>query len=82
MTGTYIIGCPQEYMGHAEFRDLDFHSPSNLRGVKGSRADVNIHQQITNEWAEFGSRNPNATRRQIEEFAKYIDDKYAEHWWP
>src|SRR5262249_25600536 len=32
---------PQEYMDHPEFKDFDFHHPSNIQGVKGSRADVN-----------------------------------------
>jgi hypothetical protein len=48
--------------------------------VKGSRADVNIHQLITDEWAEFGRLNPNASRAEIEDFAKVIDDRYSKHW--
>ena len=71
---------PQEYVDHPEFRDYDFHQPGNIQGVKGSRADVNTHQLITNEWAEFGRFNPNATRAQIEDFAAQIDARFARHW--
>lgn len=39
---------PQRYREHPEFGNFDFDDPSNIRGVKGPRADVNIHQQITN----------------------------------
>ncbi len=67
-------------MDHPEFKDFDFHQPSNLQGVKGSRADVNTHQLITNDWAEFRRLNPNATKAQIEAFAQQIDAKYAQHW--
>ena len=71
---------PQEYIDHPEFKDFDFHQPSNIQGVKGSRADVNIHQKITNEWTDFRALNPNATRAQIEEFAATMDAKYAQFW--
>ncbi len=71
---------PQEYMDHPEFRGYDFHQPNNIQGVKGSRADVNTHQLITNEWADFRRLNPNATRAQIEAFAAQIDARYAQHW--
>jgi hypothetical protein len=72
---------PQEYMDHPEFADFDFHDPSNLQGVRGSRSDVNVHQDITNRWAEFRRQNPNAGRAQIEEFAAQIDDEFAAEWW-
>lgn len=68
-------------MNHPEFKDYDFHDPENLQGVKGSRADVNVHQGITNDWAEFRRQNPDASRAQIEEFAKQMDEKYANEWW-
>jgi hypothetical protein len=71
---------PQKYRDHPELKDFDFHQPSNLQGVKGSRADVNTHQRITNDWEEFGRQNPNATRAQIEDFAKQLDTKYANDW--
>ncbi len=71
---------PQEYMDHPGFQNYDFHQPSNIQGVKGSRADVNTHQLITNEWAEFRRLHPNATRSQIEAFAAQIDVRYARHW--
>jgi hypothetical protein len=67
-------------MDHPEFRDYDFHQPGNIQGVKGSRADVNTHQLITNEWAEFRRLNPNATRAQIEAFAAQIDARFAQPW--
>jgi hypothetical protein len=69
-----------EYIDHPDFRDYDFHQPSNIQGVKGSRANVNTHQLITNEWADFRRLNPNATRAQIETFASQIDARYAQHW--
>ncbi|MDB5342830.1 MAG: tandem-95 repeat protein [Schlesneria sp.] len=77
---------PQEYMDHPDFKDFDFHQPSNQQGVRGSRPNAgtgivtNTHQLITNEWAEFRRLNPNATRAQIEAFAKQIDAQYAQHW--
>lgn len=71
---------PQEYREHSDFKDFDFDQPDNIIGVKGSRADVNTHQKITNEWAEFKKSKPKATRSQIEDFAKEIDKKYKEHW--
>ncbi|MEG4337391.1 S8 family serine peptidase [Microcoleus sp. D3_18_C2] len=71
---------PQFYKDHPEFQNFDYHAPSNIRGVKGSRADENIHQQITNDWAEFQRSNPSATRLQIENFAKQIDRQYSQHW--
>src|SRR5262249_53861945 len=44
---------PQEYREHPEFKDFDFDAPKNIQGVKGSRSDENIHQDITNAWAVF-----------------------------
>ena len=72
---------PQYYRDHPDFADFDFHDPSNLVGVQGSRSDNNIHQQITNEWSEFQRQNPNATRSEIEAFRDAIDSKYADAWW-
>jgi RHS repeat-associated protein len=71
---------PRAYEQHPEFRDFDFHDPSNIRGVKGSRSGENVHQLITNEWEDFRTRNPHATREQIERFAKGIDRRYGNHW--
>ena len=72
---------PQEYRDHPEFRDFDFHAPSNIQGVKGSRADVNLHQDVTNLWADFRKANPQATRAQIEDFAQEMDVRFQKHWW-
>jgi RHS repeat-associated protein len=72
---------PQEYREHREFSGFDFDDPDNIRGVKGNRADVNVHQRITNLWAEFGEQNPQATRQQIEAFASDIDMKFQQYWW-
>jgi RHS repeat-associated protein len=72
---------PRAFKDHPEFKDFDFHDPSNIRGVKGSSADVNIHQKITNEWEQFQRQSPDATRSQIEDFARGIDAKYDQHWW-
>ncbi len=71
---------PLRYQDHPEFQEFDFHDPSNIEGVKGSRADVNIHKDITNEWESFHSSNPNASRADIESFADDIYDKYSSHW--
>jgi RHS repeat-associated protein len=71
---------PQKYKDHPDFKDFDFHQPSNLKGVKGNRTDMNTHQRITNEWEEFGRQNPNATKVQIEDFANQLDTKYANDW--
>lgn len=73
---------PQEYRNRPDFKDFDFDAPSNIQGIKGSRADVNDHQQITNKWAEFRSANPYATRAQIESFARDIDVRFAQDWFP
>lgn len=72
---------PRAFESHPEFQGFDFHDPSNIRGVKGSRSDTNIHQYITNEWEQFRRDHPNATRAQIEDFADSIDERYGEHWW-
>lgn len=71
---------PQEYMNHPDFKNFDFHSPNNIQGVKGSRADVNVHQDITNDWAQFRKDNPTANGEQISGFATQIDTRYKEHW--
>ncbi len=72
---------PQKYRGHPEFKDYDFDAPPNLEGVKGNRADENIHQLITNRWKEFDKAHPHATRAQIENFASLIDEQFFNHWW-
>jgi hypothetical protein len=72
---------PQEYRGHPDFEKLDFDAPENIQGVKGSRADVNVHQDITNQWADFRKANPNASGKQIEAFAKKMDAKFQKDWW-
>jgi hypothetical protein len=71
---------PQRYTDYPEFKDFDFHAPSNIRGVKGARADVNIHQQITNRWEDFARSNPYATRSEIEAFRDQIANEFSEHW--
>ena len=71
---------PQEFKDHPDFQDFDFHEPGNIQGVKGSRSDVNTHQLITNDWADFRRINPNATRSQIEAFAEQIDTQYSKNW--
>src|SRR5262249_39212520 len=74
---------PQRLIGDPRFAGFDFHAPSNLRGVQGSRAGPgnNVHQLITNRWEEFLAQNPKATRAQIERFADEIDILFADHWW-
>ncbi|MEV0387957.1 SpvB/TcaC N-terminal domain-containing protein [Nonomuraea sp. NPDC050643] len=75
---------PQVFRDHPDFKDFDFHNPTNLRGVAGSRMNdrtKNIHQDITTDWERWRANNPNATRAQIEEFAKKIDEKYSAHYW-
>lgn len=72
---------PQEYRDHPDFKKFDFDAPENIQGVKGSRADVNVHQDITNQWADFRKANPNATGQQIKDFALKIDSMFQQHWW-
>lgn len=68
---------PQKYRNHPGFDDFDFDDARNIRGVKGRMADVNVHQQITNEWRSFDRQNSNPSRKEIERFAEYIDSKYG-----
>jgi len=72
---------PQAFRGHPEYEGFDFDSPENIRGVKGSKSDVNIHQDIANRWEAFRRANRNASRAQIEEFARQIDVDFQQHWW-
>jgi RHS repeat-associated protein len=74
---------PQYYQSHPEFSDFDFHAPSNIRGVQGSRSGPgnNVHQDITNEWSQFQRTNPGASRSQIEDFAGQIDVRYGHRFW-
>ncbi|MEU4742211.1 RHS repeat-associated core domain-containing protein [Actinosynnema sp. NPDC023658] len=75
---------PQMYRNHPEFKDFDFDAPSNMRGVQGSRVPgntTNHHQQITNRWDEFSRNNPNASRGQIEKFARRIDEEFLGTFW-
>ena len=44
-------------------------------------SDVNEHQQITDLWRDFRVANPQASREQIEAFARTIDSQFKEHWW-
>ena len=69
---------PQEYRDHPEFADFDFDAPNNLQAVEGSQRvpyDLanNHHQPITNAWADFRAANPNATRSEVEAFARQVD---------
>jgi hypothetical protein len=73
---------PQAYRDHPELKDFDFDAPQNIRGVKGYKADVNIHQKVTERWLGFDATNPRATRAEIESFARTIDAEFAAHWWP
>lgn len=36
---------------------------------------------VVNQWRYFGETNPNATRAQIEDFAKNIDRGYGAYYW-
>jgi len=72
---------PQKYRNHPGFKGFDFDDPSNIQGVRGWKTNVNTHQQITNLWGEFDSAHPNPTRKQIEEFARFIDSKFQTDWW-
>ena len=77
---------PQELRGDPRIAGIDIDSPANLRGIRGSRSAPagptrNVHQQITNEWADFLSKNPSATREQILGFRDQIDYKYGFAFW-
>jgi hypothetical protein len=61
-------------------------SPENLRGIRGSRQspagpERNVHQHMTNEWADFLSSKPDASRDEILEFRDYIDQRYGFAYW-
>lgn len=71
---------PQRYMDHPQFREFDFHNPTNIRGVRGSRSTPNTHQKITNLWEDFHRDFPNATRSQIEAFAHHVDELFYPDW--
>ncbi|HYQ45101.1 MAG TPA: SpvB/TcaC N-terminal domain-containing protein [Polyangiaceae bacterium] len=71
---------PQEFKDHPEFKDFDFDDPSNIRGVSSYRnggKEYNVHNTITQEWAEFRENTPKATRAQIEAFAEKVDKKWS-----
>ncbi|WP_207892417.1 hypothetical protein, partial [Streptacidiphilus pinicola] len=75
---------PQEFRDRPDFAGFDFDAPSNMRGIPGSRMNsrlANVHQEITNQWKWFGDLNPNATRAQIEDFARQIDRGYGDYYW-
>ena len=73
---------PQEYRNHPQFKGFNFDHPSNIRGVKSHRSPdgINIHGEISEYWRQFQTKNPQATRAQIEAFAKRIDESYR-HWY-
>lgn len=79
---------PQEYRTILEKAGIDIDSPKHLRGVQGSSfpgKERNVHQHITNEWAEWQraldleGRHP--TAEDIVEQARYIDWKYGFAFW-
>lgn len=72
---------PQKLMTDPQFKDFDFHDVSNLRGVQGSRASTNIHNQITQKWRQFLNQNPTATRVEIEKFSRQIDTEFKSYYW-
>jgi len=75
---------PQELRGDPRIQGIDIDAPAQLRGVRGSQQPgpaTNIHQHITNEWADFFRQNPNATRAEILNFRDYIDWRYEFSYW-
>ncbi|HST47873.1 DNRLRE domain-containing protein [Jatrophihabitans sp.] len=72
---------PQSYREHSEFQDFDFDAPSNIRGVQNHLSGDNVHNRITQTWAKFQKQYPNATRSQIERFAKRVDRGYGQRYW-
>ena len=77
---------PRKYRGHAEYEGFDFDAPGNIRGVKGSRAvwagkaRGDYHGEISKWWAEFQTKNPGATRAQIDDFANRIDKTHSRYY--
>lgn len=78
---------PQRYASHPEFKDFDFHDPSNLAAVGGSRfrfwsTEMDVHTKISKEWDAFHkAAGGNPTRAQIMDFARQVDHKYGEFYW-
>jgi RHS repeat-associated protein len=72
---------PWVFVDHPEFQDFDFDDPSNIRGVPGYYSNFNVHGLITAEWQNFRRAYPNATRFQIESFAKQIDIEFGNYFW-
>jgi hypothetical protein len=68
---------PQEYRNHPDFSNFDFDDPSNIRGIKGYSSTENWHAVLTYWWNKFKQQNPNASRAQVEEFAKILDRYYG-----
>ena len=58
---------PQNYRDHPEFKDFDFDAPSNIRGIRGSRAEENLHQrsQIGGKFLKINSPMPQEVRSKI-----------------
>jgi hypothetical protein len=55
----------------------EMHSLENLRGIpNGINGRVHL-SQIRREWNQFYAANPNATQRQLLDFATKIDDKFG-----
>jgi len=75
---------PQMYRDHPEFQGFDFNAPSNTVGVPGNRAGLgvaNIHNQVTQMWADFAEANPGASRSMIEGFASRVQAAFEGYWW-
>jgi hypothetical protein len=75
---------PQMYRDQPEFQDFDFDAPSNIAGVPGNRAGLgvgNIHNQVTQMWADFAEANSNASRSMIEGFATRVRATFEGYWW-
>lgn len=72
--------------GYSGWEGLDFDDPDNLRGVKTYRTGDHVHGRITTEWEKWLDAHPPdgptpTTPEEIEEFARYIDEKYKDEWW-
>jgi hypothetical protein len=59
--------------------EAQLHSLENLRGIPNSlrHGNVSLHQNITNQWAEFYRAFPNATLDDVLDFTKQIDDEFG-----
>jgi hypothetical protein len=83
---TKYPGAPRDYPIHHRIpqkaRDLGLFSAEEVDSIDNLRAiSAAEHKKINNEWAKFWKLNPEATRQDVLDFARSIDDKYGDSFW-